>query len=267
MADYVVTEAGFGADLGAEKFLDIKCRMAGLRPSAVCLVTTVKALKHHGGVGADGYKVENMDALNKGFANLDRHINNITNHYGLPVVVSLNHFYHDTDAEIKCVMDHVAGLGHTAVLAKHWADGAKGAKDLAAQIVAAAEKNPSGNFKFQYADELPLLEKIRAVCQNVYGAADIEADQPIKNKLAKWDKEYPGFPVCIAKTQMSFSTDPAKRGAPSGHVVNVREVRINAGARFVVAVCGDIMTMPGLPKVPAAESIDVDANGVISGLF
>jgi formate--tetrahydrofolate ligase len=267
MADYVVTEAGFGADLGAEKFLDIKCRMAGLKPSAVCLVTTVKALKHHGGVGADGYKVENVDALTKGFANLDRHLNNISQQYGLPVVVSVNHFYHDTDAEIKCVMDHVAELGHTAVLAKHWADGAKGAKDLAEKIVAAAEKNPAGNFKFQYPDESPLIDKIRAVCQNVYGAADIEADQPIKNKLAKWDKEYPGFPVCIAKTQMSFSTDPTKRGAPSGHVVTVREVRINAGARFVVAVCGDIMTMPGLPKVPAAESIDVDADGVISGLF
>jgi formate--tetrahydrofolate ligase len=267
MADYVVTEAGFGADLGAEKFLDIKCRMAGLKPSAVCLVTTVKALKHHGGVGADGYKVENMDALNKGFANLDRHIHNITTQYGLPVVVSVNHFYHDTDAEIKCVMDHVAGLGHQAVLAKHWADGAAGAKDLAEKIVAAAETNPAGNFKFQYSDETPLLDKIRAVCQNVYGAADIEAGDPIKNKLAKWDKEYPGFPVCIAKTQMSFSTDPGKRGAPAGHVVAVREVRINAGARFVVAVCGDVMTMPGLPKVPAAESIDVDADGVISGLF
>lgn len=266
LGDYAVTEAGFGADLGAEKFIDIKCRLTGLRPQCACLVASVKALKHHGGVGADGYKVENLAALEKGFANLDRHINNIKTNYNLPVVVSLNHFYHDTEAELKLVTDHLNTLGVPNVVAKHWAHGGAGAEDLARAVVAQAEAQAAPH-QFVYPSEADLLTKIETVAQRIYGAARVGATDGIKKKLDRWSKEYPGMPVCIAKTQSSFSTDASKRGAPEGHVVEIKEVRLAAGAGFVVAVCGEVMTMPGLPKVPASAAIDVTDDGTITGLF
>lgn len=267
LGDYCVTEAGFGADLGAEKFVDIKCRLTGLRPAAAVIVASIKALKHHGGSTADGYKVENVEALKKGLANLDRHLSNIKEHYGLPVVVSVNHFYHDTDAEVAAVMDHLQNVrGVPAVLAKHWAFGGAGAEELAKAVVAAVEANTSP-MKFVYPTEDPLWAKIRAVATKIYGARDIDASEGVRKRLDTLSKKYPNFPVCIAKTQSSFSTDASKRGAPSDHAVEIREVRLAAGAGFVVAICGDIMTMPGLPKVPAAEGIDIDATGRIIGLF
>lgn len=266
LAEYAVTEAGFGADLGAEKFLDIKCRLTGLRPEAVVIVATVKALKHHGGVSADGYKTENLEALERGFANLDRHVNNIREHFNLPAIVSINHFYHDTDAEINLLMGHLKEAEVPAVVARHWAMGGDGAVELAEAVVAAVEANTTP-FSFIYATDDDLSNKIRAIATKIYGAAEISMSDAIERKLAKWSKEYPGMPVCMAKTQSSFSTDPSQRGAPEGHVVNVREVKIANGAGFVVAICGDMMTMPGLPKVPAAEVIDVTDEGVIQGLF
>lgn len=266
LGDYCVTEAGFGADLGAEKFVDIKCRLTGLQPQAAVIVASIKALKHHGGCNADGYKVENVEAMTKGFVNLDRHLHNITENYGLPVVVSINHFNHDTPAEIGALMDHLNGMGVSAVVAKHWALGGAGAEDLAKAVVTAVEGNTSP-FRFVYPSEADLWTKIKTVAQKIYCAADISANEGLRKRLDKLSKLYPGFPVCIAKTQSSFSTDANKRGAPSGHIVEIKEVRVAAGAGFIVAVCGDIMTMPGLPKVPAAEAIDVQPDGRIIGLF
>jgi len=267
MGDYCVTEAGFGADLGAEKFIDIKCNLTGLKPNAVCLVASIKALKHHGGSNADGYKVENCENVKKGLVNIDRHINNIREHYKLPVVVSLNHFYHDTDAEIKVVMDHMQANSVPAVVAKHWAMGGKGAEDLARAVITAAESCAPGPLSTVYPSDLDLFSKVEAIATKIYGASEVTCDEVIKRRLDKWSKEYPGTPVCIAKTQNSFSQDASKRGAPTGHVLHIRDAKFCNGAGFAVAICGDIMTMPGLPKVPAAESIDVDADGKIVGLF
>lgn len=262
---YVVTEAGFGADLGAEKFIDIKCRTTGLSPSCVVVVCTIKALKHHGGVGADGYKTENLEALKKGFANLDKHLANVKEHYGLPPVVSINHFYHDTEAEIKMVQDHLNELGVSNVIGKHWLEGGKGAADLAKKVVAECEKGLK--HKYVYESEADLLTKITAIAKNIYGAADVKCSDLIKRRLDKWSKEFPGFPVCMAKTQSSFSDNATMRGAPTGWTLEVTDAVISNGAGFVVVMAGDIMTMPGLPKVPASEKIDVDENGVITGLF
>jgi len=266
LADYVVTEAGFGADLGAEKFVDIKCRLTGLVPQCAVIVATCKALKHHGGASAPEYKTEQVEMLKKGLCNLDRHINNIQENYGLPCVVSVNHFYHDTDAEISTVLDHLNKNKVPAVLAKHWKDGGKGAAQLAEMVVKMVDEcnNP---FKFVYPSEDDLLTKITKVATKIYGAEAVTATDGIKKKLARWSEEFPGMPVCIAKTQVSFSTDASKRGAPSGFKLDIREVRIANGAGFVVAVCGDLMTMPGLPKCPAAESIDITKEGKILGLF
>jgi formate--tetrahydrofolate ligase len=266
LADYVVTEAGFGADLGAEKFIDIKCRKSGLRPSAVVVVATVRALKYHGGADLKSLNTENLAALEKGIANLERHVHNVTVNYGMPCVVSVNHFIHDTDAEHALLRDKLGKLGAPVILARHWAEGGKGAADVARKVIELCEgKN---NFSFVYEDSDPLWDKMKKIATKIYGAADISADGKVRAFIKKLqDDGYGHYPVCVAKTQMSFSTDPQARGAPSGHVVNVREVRLAAGAEFVVMVCGDIMTMPGLPKVPSAEVIDLDDNGKVVGLF
>lgn len=266
LADYVVTEAGFGADLGAEKFIDIKCRMAGLNPSAVVLVATIRALKFHGGVAREALNEENVDALEKGFSNLERHVENIQTHYGLPCIVAINHFTFDTEAEIALLKAKCEMLGVQVVIARHWAEGGKGAEDLARVVAAQVDRAP-GQHRFVYGDELSLVEKIEAIATKIYGARSVTIDPKVRQQLDEWSRDYPGYPVCMAKTQMSFSTDPAKRGAPSGHDVHIREARLANGAGFVVAIAGDIMTMPGLPKVPAAELIDVDDHGNITGLF
>jgi formate--tetrahydrofolate ligase len=266
LADYVVTEAGFGADLGAEKFVDIKCRKSGLRPSAVVVVATIRALKYHGGADLKDINKENLTALGKGVANLERHVNNVRNHYGLPCVVSVNHFTADTDAEHSLLAKRMAALDVPLVLARHWALGGAGAVEVARKVVELAERQKS-NFRFVYDDAQTLWEKIKAVAVDIYGAADISADSKVRARIEQLQAHYGRYPVCIAKTQYSFSTDPAARGAPSGHIVNIREVRLAAGAEFIVAVCGDVMTMPGLPKVPSADKIDIDANGRIVGLF
>ena len=266
LADYVVTEAGFGADLGAEKFVDIKCRKTGLKPSAVVIVATVRALKYHGGADLKTLNTENLAALEKGIANLERHVHNITEHYGMPCVVSVNHFIYDTDAEHALLRDKLAKLGAPVILAKHWADGGKGAAEVAKKVIELCE-GPN-NFRFVYEDSDPLWEKMKKIATKIYGAADISADAKVRAQIKKFqDEGYGHYPVCVAKTQMSFSTDASLRGAPSGHMVNVREVRLAAGAEFVVMVCGDIMTMPGLPKVPSAEVIDLDDDGKVIGLF
>ncbi len=266
LADYVVTEAGFGADLGAEKFVDIKCRKTGLKPSAVVIVATVRALKYHGGADLKTLNTENLAALEKGIANLERHVHNITTHYGMPCVVSVNHFIYDTDAEHALLRDKLAKLGAPVILAKHWADGGKGAAEVAKKVIELCE-GPN-NFHFVYEDSDPLWDKMKKIATKIYGAADISADAKVRAQIKKFqDEGYGHYPVCVAKTQMSFSTDAGLRGAPSGHMVNVREVRLAAGAEFVVMVCGDIMTMPGLPKVPSAEVIDLDDNGKVVGLF
>ncbi|QTN25599.1 formate--tetrahydrofolate ligase [Rhizobacter sp. AJA081-3] len=265
LGDYVVTEAGFGADLGAEKFIDIKCRKTGLRPSAAVLVATARALKYHGGMAVADVSKEDVAALERGLPNLERHLRNVQEVYGLPCVVAINHRSHDTPAEIELLTRRVEALGGTAVVAKHWAEGGAGAEELARRVVQACEK-PS-QFKFVYEESLPLWQKVEAIATKVYGAAGISASAAVKERIEKLQADgYGHFPVCIAKTQMSFSTNAALRGAPSGHVLDIREVRLAAGAEFVVMVCGDIMTMPGLPKVPAAELIDIDAQGQISGL-
>ncbi|MEQ8230534.1 MAG: formate--tetrahydrofolate ligase, partial [Gammaproteobacteria bacterium] len=264
LADYVVTEAGFGADLGAEKFIDIKCRMAGLAPRVVVLVATIRALKYHGGVAVADLNRENLEALAAGCVNLERHLANIGEHYGLPCVVSINHFTHDTDAEVALLQERVAALGGTAVVARHWAEGGRGAEDLARAVVAAAAANDAPH-RTVYPDDVPLWEKIRAVATKIYGAADISAPPKLRAQIEELGAAYPDFPVCIAKTQMSFSTDATLRGAPSGHTVELSEVRVAAGAGFVVALAGNMMTMPGLPKAPAAERIDVDDDGRITG--
>ncbi|MDB5925302.1 MAG: Formate-tetrahydrofolate ligase [Betaproteobacteria bacterium] len=267
LADYVVTEAGFGADLGAEKFVDIKCRKSGLRPDAVVIVATIRALKYHGGVDVKEVNKENLAALEKGVANLERHVNNVRNHYGLPCVVSINHFTFDTDAEIELLKKKMAPHNVPVLLATHWAEGGKGAAEVAKTVVDLIDKGGSG-FKFVYEDELPLWDKIKAIATKIYGAGDVTADAKVRGQIKRLQEEgYGRYPVCVAKTQYSFSTDPALRGAPSGHIVNVREVRLAAGAEFVVMVCGDIMTMPGLPKVPSAEKIDVTEDGKVVGLF
>ena len=266
LADYVVTEAGFGADLGAEKFIDIKCRKTGLRPSAVVVVATVRALKYHGGADPKTLNTENLDALEKGIANLERHVHNVTENYGMPCVVSVNHFHYDTEKEHALLRDKLGKLGVPVILAKHWADGGKGAAEVAKKVIELCEgKN---NFRFVYEDSDPLWDKMKKIATKIYGAADISADSKVRAQIKKFqDEGYGHYPVCVAKTQMSFSTDASLRGAPSGHMVNVREVRLAAGAEFVVMVCGDIMTMPGLPKVPSAEVIDLDDNGKVVGLF
>lgn len=266
LADYVVTEAGFGADLGAEKFIDIKCRMAGLNPSAVVLVATIRALKFHGGVAREALNQENLDALGEGFSNLERHVENIQTHYGLPCIVAINHFTFDTEAEIALLKTKCETLGVQVVIARHWAEGGKGAEDLARVVAAQVDRAP-GQHRFVYGDELSLVGKIEAIATKIYGARSVTIDPKVRQQLDEWSRDYPGYPVCMAKTQMSFSTDPAKRGAPSGHDVHIREARLANGAGFVVAIAGDIMTMPGLPKVPAAELIDVDDHGNITGLF
>ena len=265
LADYVVTEAGFGADLGAEKFFDIKCRKAGLTPSAVVLVATVRALKYHGGVEVKDVGVENLDALRAGLVNLERHIHNITQNFGLPCVVAINHRTEDTGAEIALLQATTAALGVEVVLAKHWAQGGAGAADLAHAVVKLCEQ--PNHFKFLYQDSDSLWDKVQAIATKTYGAASITAEAKVRAQIAQLQSDgYGDLPVCIAKTQYSFSTDAKLRGAPSGHVLTIREVRLSAGAGFVVMVCGDIMTMPGLPAVPAANGIDVNDAGQITGL-
>ena len=266
LADYVVTEAGFGADLGAEKFIDIKCRMAGLHPAAVVLVATIRALKFHGGVKKEDLNLENLDALDKGIVNIERHLKNITLHYGLPCVVSVNHFTFDTDAEIALLKERIEALGGHFVVARHWAEGGQGAEDVARAVVELAE-NGHGRHKFVYEDTDTLQAKITAVATKIYGAGQVTFTDAVRRQLDEWNKDHGTFPVCMAKTQMSFSADPSVRGAPSGHTLNVREVRLANGAGFIVAICGDMMTMPGLPKVPSAERIDIDDDGKVSGLF
>ena len=266
LADYVVTEAGFGADLGAEKFVDIKCRKSGLRPDAAVIVATVRALKYHGGVELAELGRENLEALDRGLANLQRHVQNVTQRYGLPCVVSVNHFTADTDAEHALIAQRAQGWGVKVVTARHWAEGGKGAEAVAHAVVELCAQ-PS-RFRFVYDDADALWAKLQKIAQQVYGAADISAPADVRAQLHAWqDAGYGHYPVCVAKTQYSFSTDPKLRGAPSGHVLNVRDVRLAAGAEFIVAVCGDIMTMPGLPKVPSAELIDLSDDGKVVGLF
>ncbi|HOY05991.1 MAG TPA: formate--tetrahydrofolate ligase [Saprospiraceae bacterium] len=266
MADYVVTEAGFGADLGAEKFIDIKCRKSGLRPDAVVLVVTLRALKFHGGVDLKELNQENVQAVDRGFSNLERHIKNVRKHYGLPCVVAINHFTYDTEAEIAMLQQKLTPYGVPAIVSRHWSEGGKGAADLARMVVEMTDNNAS-DFRFLYEDNTPLWEKMKTIATKIYGASDIIADTDIRNQIKKLQESYGHYPVCVAKTQYSFSTDPKLRGAPSDHVVKIREVRLAAGAEFIVMVCGDVMTMPGLPKVPSAENIDIDADGKVMGLF
>jgi formate--tetrahydrofolate ligase len=266
LADYVVTEAGFGADLGAEKFIDIKCRKSGLRPAAVVIVATVRALKYHGGADLKHINHENLAALEKGIANLQRHVDNVRNHYGLPCVVSVNHFTADTDAEHSLLAKKMAALDVPLALARHWAEGGAGAADVARKVVELVDAGKS-NFRFVYDEKQTLWDKIKTIATKIYGAADISADSKVRARIEQLQEHYGTYPVCIAKTQYSFSTDPTARGAPSGHVVNIREVRLAAGAEFIVAVCGDVMTMPGLPKVPSADKIDIDDQGRVVGLF
>jgi formate--tetrahydrofolate ligase len=266
LADYVVTEAGFGADLGAEKFLNIKCRKAGLKPAAVVIVATVRAMKMNGGVAKNDLDGENVDAVKAGCANLGRHIENIKK-FGVPAVVAVNHFVKDTDAEVQAVIDFVESQGSEAVVSKHWADGSKGSADLARKVVEIIDTTPS-NYAPLYPDEMPLFEKIEAVAKGIYRADEVLADQKIRDQLKIWEEQgYGHLPVCMAKTQYSFTTDPDRRGAPDGHSLPIREVRLSAGAGFVVVVCGSIMTMPGLPRKPASETIYLNDDGQIEGLF
>jgi formate--tetrahydrofolate ligase len=266
LADYVVTEAGFGADLGGEKFIDIKCRKTGLAPDAVVLVATIRALKMHGGVKKEDLKKENTKALAVGMANLQRHVENIQS-FGLVPVVSINRFSADTEAEISLVKDACKKLGVEALMADHWAMGGEGAADVARAVVKVVDSGKS-KLKLLYPDEMPLIEKIRAICQTIYRAKDIDVHKPVRDQLAQFEQMgYGKLPVCIAKTQYSFTTNADVKGAPGDHIVTVREVRLSAGAEFVVAICGEIMTMPGLPRVPAADAIDVNAQGQIVGLF
>jgi len=266
LGEYVVTEAGFGADLGAEKFFDIKCRKAGLKPSAAVIVATVRAMKMNGGVAKADLGTENVEAVKKGCANLGRHIAN-TKGFGVPVVVAINHFFSDTDAEIQAVKDFVASQGSEAILCKHWAHGSAGIEELAHKVVALAESGVA-NFQPLYPDAMPLFEKIETVAKKIYHADAVIADKSIRDQLKVWEAAgYGNLPVCMAKTQYSFTTDPNVRGAPTGHSIPVREVRLSAGAGFIVAICGEIMTMPGLPKVPSAEVIRLNDAGEVEGLF
>jgi formate--tetrahydrofolate ligase len=266
LADYVVTEAGFGADLGAEKFIDIKCRKAGLKPDGVVIVATIRALKYHGGMDVKEVGKENVPALEKGIVNVERHIRNVQEVYGLPCVVAINHRTQDTAAELETLVKRCEALGTPVVVARHWAEGGKGAANLARMVVEMCER-PS-KFSHVYEEGTPLWEKMKAIATRVYGAADIAADGKIRKQIQELQENgYGRCPICVAKTQYSFSTDASVRGAPTGHVVNIREVRLAAGAEFIVMVCGDIMTMPGLPKVPSSNAIDVNAKGQIVGLF
>jgi formate--tetrahydrofolate ligase len=266
LADYVVTEAGFGADLGAEKFIDIKCRMAGLRPAAVVVVATVRALKYHGGVEVAEVAREDLAALERGIVNLERHLDNLRECFGLPCVVAVNHRTHDTEAEMRLLLERVRARGTSAIVARHWAQGGAGAEDLAREVLRLCAQ--PATMRFVYDDDATLWEKMRAIAVRVYGAADLRAEARVIAQIDKLQKDgFGSYPVCVAKTQYSFSTDPRRRGAPQGHIVDVREVRLAAGARFVVMICGDVLTMPGLPKVPAANAIDVDDHGNIVGLF
>ena len=265
LSDYVVTEAGFAADLGAEKFVDIKCRKSGLRPSAAVIVATIRALKYHGGQDAKALTVENLENLDKGIANIKRHVENVSQVYGIPTVVAINKFTSDTDAEVALLTARMAKLGVKVVLATHWADGGKGAADLAKIVVDLCDQ-PS-NFSFVYDDQDTLWEKINKIAKKVYRAGEVTADAKVRAQIKKLqDEGYGHYPVCVAKTQSSFSTDASLRGAPTGHSINIREIRLAAGAEFVVMVCGDIMTMPGLPKIPAAARIDY-VDGKVIGLF
>ena len=268
LADYVITEAGFGADLGAEKFLDIKCRLTGLKPAAVVLVATIRALKYSGGIELADLNEENVDGMLNGISNLDRHVNNIKTHYGLPVVVAVNRFHSDTQAEIDALIAHMADQGVEAVMAEHFAKGgAKGAVELAEVVAKTVDANSKPDFRFAYEDEDGLWQKLEKIATKIYHASEVTASAAVRNKIKTFEKDgYGHFPVCVAKTQYSFSTDPKLRGAPTGHVFNVRDVYVSAGAGFMVALSGDIMTMPGLPKVPAADRIDIDQNGDIVGL-
>ncbi len=266
LGDYVVTEAGFGADLGAEKFVDIKCRKAGLKPSAAVIVTTVRALKYHGGVELADLKGENLAALEKGVVNLERHIDNVVNRYGLPCVVAINRRAEDTEREIGLLVEHSARHGTRGICATHFAEGGHGALELAREVVRLCEQ--PNRFRYVYAEEATLWDKMKTIATSIYGASDITADSRVRGQIRQLQEAgYGHYPVCVAKTQYSFSTDPKLRGAPTQHVVNIREVRLAAGAEFVIMICGDVMTMPGLPKVPAANNIDVDADGRITGLF
>ena len=266
LTDYVVTEAGFGADLGAEKFLNIKCRKAGLSPSCVVLVATVRAMKMNGGIAKADLGDENVDAVKAGCANLGRHIENLKS-FGVPVVVAINHFVTDTDAEVQAVKDYVASQGSEAILSRHWELGSEGSADLATRVAEIADKDEA-NFAPIYPDEMGLFEKIETISKRIYRADEVIMDQKTRNQLKDWEEQgYGNLPVCMAKTQYSFTTDPTRRGAPDGHSVPVREVRLSAGAGFIVAVCGDIMTMPGLPRVPSAEAIMLNDEGQIEGLF
>jgi formate--tetrahydrofolate ligase len=267
LADYVVTEAGFGADLGAEKFVDIKCRKSGLRPSAAVLVATIRAIKYHGGAEKDALDRENVKALEKGITNLERHINNIRNHFGLPCIVALNRFARDTDADIEFLTSKIAHHGVDTIVSDHWAHGGRGAEALARKVVDVVDHTPA-DFRFVYDDEDTLWEKITKVATRIYGANEVIADTKVRAKIRQYQEEgYGRFPVCIAKTQYSFSTDPLLRGAPSHHVVPISDVRLSEGAEFLVVLCGDIMTMPGLPKVPRSVDGDLDDEGRVVGLF
>lgn len=266
LADYVVTEAGFGADLGAQKFLDIKCRKTGLAPSAIVLVATIRALKMNGGVGKNDLGAENIDAVKKGTVNLRRHIENLGN-YGVPVIVALNHFITDTDAEVDAVNESIADLGVKAIKCSHWAEGSNGTVELAQKVVEVAEQDKA-DFKLLYPDDMSLWNKLETIAKKIYHASEVTADSKVQAQFKQLEEQGFGhLPICVAKTQYSFSTDPNLRGAPKGHSLNVRELRLSAGAEFVVAVCGDIMTMPGLPSVPAANKIYIDNQGQIEGLF
>jgi formate--tetrahydrofolate ligase len=265
LADYVVTEAGFGADLGAEKFFDIKCRKSGLRPSATVIVATVRALKYHGGADAKTLTTEDLGALDRGLVNLERHVQNIKDIFGIPCVVSINKFNSDTDAEIELLRERVAALGAEVVLATHWADGGAGAETLARKVVELCDLE--SELTFSYPDEMGLWQKMETIATRIYRAGEVTASAKIRAQIAKLEADgFGAFPVCVAKTQYSFSTDAALRGAPSNHTIDIREVRLSAGAEFIVLVCGDVMTMPGLPKVPSAEKIDL-VDGVVVGLF
>ena len=267
LSEYVITEAGFGADLGAEKFLDIKCRKAGIKPSCVVLVATIRALKMHGGVKKDDRQIENIDSLKKGLPNLERHIQNIKK-FGLEVVVAINHFITDTDKEIKIIREKCTKLGVKISVCTHWSDGGNGTKDLANNVVEICKKNDTSKFNYLYSDQTPILDKVEKIAKEIYNAKGIEVGEKIKHQVREIEKSGFGrFPVCIAKTQYSFSTDPKLKGAPSGHLLSIREVRLSSGAEFVVVVCGSIMTMPGLPRVPSADNIKLNKKGEIEGLF
>ena len=267
LSEYVVTEAGFGADLGAEKFLNIKCRKAGIQPNCAVIVATVRALKMHGGVKKDDLKKENIEALRNGLPNLERHINNIKK-FGLEITVAINHFITDTDKEVKIIEEHCSKLGVKAIVCMHWAKGGEGTKELANHVVELCQKAKKENFKLLYSNDVGLWQKIETIAKEIYGASEVVADTRIRDKLKKIQEDgFDKLPICVAKTQYSFSTDPNLKGAPTDHVLPIREIKLSSGAEFIVVICGSIMTMPGLPRVPAAQSIKLNNKGEIEGLF